>query len=112
MRELPALEAIGQAYEDDGFVLIGINSFGDDLDWIRETAARRGATFSNVIDDAGTVAKAYGVTGIPRTILIAPDGKVVGDWLGYIDVEAVQARLAALGLEQRPIEFAEDTAPR
>ena len=84
--ELPSLQTLHEIGGGDPLV-IGIN--------VRETASRvrryvesTGLGFPVVLDPQAELAKRYGVTAFPTTLLIAPDGqirwRVVGevDWAG------------------------------
>ena len=84
--ELPSLQTLHEI-SDGQIVVMGIN--------VREPAARvnrylqsTGLNFPVVLDPKGELAKQWGVTVFPTTVLIGPDGKaqwrVVGemDWSG------------------------------
>ncbi len=77
IKEMPTLGKLQNEYKGRKLVILGVN-----LDKSREAA--KGAirknnmnwkqVFINNIEDVSTV---YGVSGIPETILFAPDGKIV-----------------------------------
>jgi peroxiredoxin len=47
-----------------------------------EVAEEQQLTFPSVLDVAGDVKAAYGVTGTPETFLVDADGVVVAKWIG------------------------------
>jgi len=88
--EAPVLESVWRRYQDQGVVVVGVNI------WDNEAAARAyikefGLTFPNGPDPAGSVAVDYGVTGIPETYLISPDGTIRRKWNGPLTEAALVA---------------------
>ena len=72
--EAPTLEETHQRYADRGVVILGINL------WDSEEAAAEfrkvfGQTYPSGPDPNGKIAIEYGVSGIPETFFITPDGK-------------------------------------
>ncbi len=53
------------------------------LSRVRSMARAHGWTFPILLDDSRKVGRSYGVFGLPVTYLIAPDGSIVGRWIGY-----------------------------
>lgn len=82
-------------------VVLGV-LYGDTLaDGIRFTRSE-GATWPSVSDPGGSIASNWGVGSLPRSYLVAPDGRVVACILGGITasqldqlLESKAARLAA-----------------
>ena len=73
--EAPTLEETHQRYADRGVVILGINL------WDSEEAAAEfrkvfGQTYPSGPDPNGKIAIEYGVSGIPETFFITPDGNV------------------------------------
>jgi cytochrome c biogenesis protein CcmG/thiol:disulfide interchange protein DsbE len=58
--------------------------------------ARMGIGFPILMDAKGDVARAYGVTGYPRTYLIDGEGKVRQVFTGKVSRERLEAALAPL----------------
>lgn len=90
--EAPALEAFAQRY-DAGVTLLGI-------DWREPQATidgylqRYGVTYPNLRDADGRVAQGYGLTGVPETWFIGPDGVARVHWIGEMTFEDLQAAYA------------------
>ena len=89
-KEMPALQAA--AARLDGWVgFVGINHLDT-----REAASaferEMGVTYPSGFDPDGAVARDYGVVGLPTTVLVDVDGRIVARRLGEIS----QAELLAL----------------
>ncbi len=94
--EAPVLEAVWRRYRDRGVVVVGVNI------WDNEASARAyirefGLTFPNGPDPTGSVVVDYGVTGVPETYFISPDGTIRRKWNGPL----TEASLVALIEELR-----------
>ena len=87
--ELPSLQTLHEIGGGDPLV-IGIN--------VRETASQvrrylgaTGLSFPVVLDPQAELAKRFGVTAFPTTLLIAPDGQVRWRVVGEVDWSGPQA---------------------
>ncbi len=87
--ELPSLQTLHELGGGDPLV-IGIN--------VREPASRvrrylesTGITFPVVLDPQAELAKRWGVTAFPTTLLIAPDGQVRWRVVGEVDWAGAEA---------------------
>lgn len=76
--ELPAVKAVYEKYKDRGLVVLGVN-----MDQEKSAAERyvqsEGLAWPHLFDGKGwknEIARAYGVTAIPRAILVDKDGVV------------------------------------
>jgi len=68
-----------QIYKDKGFEILGISLDNDRARWL-SAIEKDQLTWQHVSDLKGwsnDVAQLYGVTSIPKTILLDPDGKIV-----------------------------------
>lgn len=96
--ELPNVIATYKKYRTDGFNIIGV-SLDSDRDQLESFLKKmNGMTWPQYFDGKGwenTLAVKYGVQAIPFTILIGPDGKIIGkDLRGEALGKAVAAALA------------------
>jgi peroxiredoxin len=102
--ELPNLKKLHEQHAADGLVVVSI-SFDRDADTARHYAADKGLTWTQLWAekaDKGPLAELYGVSAIPATILIGPDGKVVTrDERGESLNRAVQRQLPLLKTSPR-----------
>ncbi|MDI3340557.1 MAG: TlpA disulfide reductase family protein [Sphaerobacter sp.] len=81
--EAPILEEFSRNLDPD-VVIIGIDV------WDRQEDAaafikQHGLTFPNGIDEDGAITIDYGVSGIPETFVIAPDGRLLGKYSGPVE---------------------------
>ena len=75
--EMPTLEKMSQKYSLAGVRFIGINSTIQDTPAkAQDFLEKNGITFSQVMDTDGSITQAYGVSSLPSTYFIAPNGKI------------------------------------
>ena len=74
--EHPALTAAWQRWGNQGVVFLGI-VYQDSPAAAREFVQGLGGAWPSLIDPGGRVALDYGVSGVPETFFIAPDGSIV-----------------------------------
>ena len=83
--EMPFLERSWKQYRDKGVIFIGIDVL-DDEKAAREFLTAFGISYANLKDQSGEVASKYGVIGLPATIFIDKEGRIVrknyGPFLG------------------------------
>lgn len=73
--EAPILQQAWEQYQDENFVMIGITHSDirrDSLAFIDEY----GLTYPNAPDPAARIYEAYGLTGVPESFVVAPDGEL------------------------------------
>ena len=89
--EMPALQRIYEQFNSDGLVVLGINqTFADDLETARIFVQELALTFPNVRDDDGDISGSlYHVIGLPTSVFIAEDGKIVRVQVGQMTDEQV-----------------------
>jgi cytochrome c biogenesis protein CcmG, thiol:disulfide interchange protein DsbE len=75
--EMPMLNRVAEEFADDNVVVVGVNV------WDSREAAQRfvddlNITYHVVEDEVATsIAVEYGLTGVPETFVINPDGEIV-----------------------------------
>lgn len=92
--EMPSLERLSRA-GDDGIVVAGL-SVDADRNLLLEFLRKHGITFANYSDPGSRVSQTeLGVDSLPQTLLVAPDGRLLGRIAGARewDSPVVRARL-------------------
>ena len=95
-----ALPQIAQIYaeaKDKGLVLLTVDQ-DEEPNTAAELLSKKGYNWPNFHDDDGATEKLVGLSGIPRTILIDAQGKIVYDASG-MDEDQLRTEIAKLGSE-------------
>ena len=79
--EIPLLDSLHTVFADSGLVVVGIGI--DRVSALRGTVDEKGLRYTILVDENGSVAKQYGVQGIPTTFIIDREGKVAYYHVGY-----------------------------
>jgi cytochrome c biogenesis protein CcmG/thiol:disulfide interchange protein DsbE len=95
LEEMPALSAAWRASRGRCLEVVGIAEESG-REEAQAEVARMGIGFPILMDAKGDVARAYGVTGYPRTYLIDGEGKVRQVFTGKVSRERLEAALAPL----------------
>ncbi len=90
--EASDLEFGWKAYKDRDVHFLGININNDKAGDARKYLKDLGITFPNGWDD-GKIAYKYSVVGIPRTIIIDPNGRITYMHMGSIKSAIIRAKL-------------------
>jgi len=93
-REMPAFEAVARASRDR-VAFVGVNhqdSRDDALRFLRET----GVSYRSGFDPAGDVARRYGLYGMPTTVFISADGRIIATRTGEISRTELTNRVREL----------------
>jgi cytochrome c biogenesis protein CcmG/thiol:disulfide interchange protein DsbE len=77
-KETPMLQEAWERYKDDGLVIVGID-YDDFKGDARAFARRYGVTYPLVHDRDKSTVKRYGVIGVPETLFVDREGKLVGE---------------------------------
>jgi cytochrome c biogenesis protein CcmG/thiol:disulfide interchange protein DsbE len=93
--EAPVLERGWRANRDQGVVFIGVDIWDTESD-ARAFLRQFAVTYPNGPDPRGTAID-YGVTGIPESFFVRPDGTIARHWIGPL----TDAQLAAFVAEAR-----------
>ena len=100
--ELPHIQELHEEYADKGLQVVGISGDFEKQDAIN-AVEEMGLTFTVVWQNHEVAAdmaidEAYGVTAIPRLVLLDADGIVVEDVLGYHEKPDLVKMLGKAGL--------------
>jgi thiol-disulfide isomerase/thioredoxin len=98
---LPQLAQIYQEAKARGLVLLTVDQ-DEEANTAAEFLAKKGYAWLNFHDGDGEIEKLVGPSGIPRTMLIDAQGKVVYD-AGGMDEDELRKEIAKLGPEYAPL---------
>ena len=92
-REIPSMQSIYQDLGKDGFVVLAINEF-EDPDHVFAYTGQLSVdpTFPVLFDRDSAVSQLYGVKGLPTTLLIDKQGKIVYRAVGGRDFDHAEVR--------------------
>ncbi|MDG2422856.1 MAG: TlpA disulfide reductase family protein [Phycisphaerales bacterium] len=79
---LPVLMDIAKERADDGVILWSVD-MGEPANKVKAFLEQSKWDLPVLMDTKGEVARKYGVGGIPHTVVIGPDGKVLGVEIGF-----------------------------
>jgi len=82
-RALPHLQQLSDQYADQGIVVIGISVDQGGAKVVKPFVARNGYTFKIVMADDKVHRDFGGVSSIPTTFFITPEGRIAGSFVGY-----------------------------
>jgi peroxiredoxin len=93
--ELPEFEAIWQELQAEGVQFVGV-AMDDTQGAVRAMASELGVTYPLIVEEGGRITGAYGVTAVPETYIIGPDGNVAAFHIGVVDGETLRDEILAL----------------
>lgn len=99
--EDPVLAAAWARYRDQRVVFLGI-SFQDSRDSALAYAAGHHMSWPLLSDPESRTGLAYGVSGVPETIFIGPDGRVAAKQVGPVTDELLTSRVGPLLTQVTP----------
>ncbi len=92
--EHPELVAFQNRYRNDPDVRLVSVVFRDDVETIARFFAAQGGDWPVVVTNTGRVAIDFGVTAVPETYLVSPQGQVVSKFTGGVTSAALEAELS------------------
>jgi peroxiredoxin len=81
--EMPEFVAAYDRYQDDGLVIVGVNA-QEAASQAAEFMAEYGVDFPVALDTRGDVQQLYNVRGLPTTVFIDREGRIVDRWVGLL----------------------------
>jgi len=94
-QELPALQGAYEQYRAKGVVFVGV-AFADTPEHGKPFLQKYAVTYPSGPDADGSIAIAYGITGVPETIFIGRDGKIASKAPGGVDRASLDADLKGI----------------
>jgi cytochrome c biogenesis protein CcmG/thiol:disulfide interchange protein DsbE len=92
-QEMPALQGAAQQYK--GVVFVGL-AYGDTPEHGKPFLQKYGVAYPSGPDADGSISVKYGVTGVPETVFIGRDGKIVSHTGGGLDASGIAAGVQSI----------------
>jgi len=84
--ETPYLQSLYESHRDDGLRIVGVSvDRAADLDAVRDFVDEMGVEYDILLDPGGRAERVFRARGLPNSILVDPEGRVVFSWLGPIE---------------------------
>ncbi len=84
-----------ELYKGRGVAFVGI-AFNDDIDPMRQFVNEYAVPYPTALDPEGRISVGLGITGVPETYLIDPQGHLIKKWIGPITATQLNGLLAPL----------------
>ena len=96
IREIPDFIELYEQYKDKGFAMLGISLDQAGISVVKSFAERFKINYPIMMTD-GRVDKAYGgITSIPTTFVIDPEGNIRKKHVGYVSKDVFEAEIKTL----------------
>lgn len=98
---VPCIEEAGElnrsfdTYKGRDVVFVGI-AFNDDDEQVRKFVAQHKVPYRVALDLEGRIAIDLGITGVPETFFIDPEGRLTQKWIGPITARQLNSLLAPM----------------
>jgi peroxiredoxin len=90
--EMPLMDTLYRTYKDRGFVILAISLDQGDPERVRTFVKDKKLTFPVALDPQHEVARTFGITGLPASWLVGPDGFIKGVTYGPKEWDGKEAR--------------------
>jgi cytochrome c biogenesis protein CcmG/thiol:disulfide interchange protein DsbE len=97
IQEHPELVELAKRHKGTGAVKLVSVTFEDKPAAVREFFEKNGGDWPVLLTDTGRIAISYGVTAVPESYLVAPDGRVARKVIGGITADEVDSFIARVG---------------
>jgi cytochrome c biogenesis protein CcmG, thiol:disulfide interchange protein DsbE len=94
LEEHPDLVAFDEAHGDAGDVQVVSVAFQDRAENLRGFFERNGGEWPVLAEGTGPTAVSWGVTGVPESFLVSPQGIVVHRFVGGVTIDDLESVLA------------------
>lgn len=95
-QEHPELVAFAEEHARTGDASVVSVVFDDDADAVRDFFEENGGDWPVLVEGAEGVPVDFGVTGVPESYLVAPDGTVVAKWISGVRAGEIDRTLREL----------------
>lgn len=82
VRELPSLQQLANEYSSQGLTVVGVNMDEDPNVVLAPFLAKHEVKFRSFIDPKGELADRFGISGLPLTLVVDGNRKLLYDHLG------------------------------
>jgi cytochrome c biogenesis protein CcmG/thiol:disulfide interchange protein DsbE len=96
VQEHPQLVAFDEAHQEAEDASVVSVVFDDDTDAVRDFFDRQGGEWPVLVEGTEGIAVGFGVTGVPESYLVAPDGTVVAKWISGVTAEEIEGTIDEL----------------
>lgn len=97
IKEMPHLIELHREFSARGLHIVGIAMPYDRPDHVLRMRAEKDLPYTIALDSRGELTEAFGQVRLtPTSFLIAPDGRIVQQKIGEMDMEQVRDRIRAL----------------
>ena len=79
---MPDLVQLHKENQSRGFTVLGVN-IGESREPVAHFVEKMKIPFPVALDEEATVSQAYGIVGIPTTVLVRSDGKILGEYHSF-----------------------------
>jgi peroxiredoxin len=93
--EMKGLEETYQQHKEEGFVLLALNA-GQTREVAAAFAQRLGLSYAVLLDEDNSIAKRYGVMGVPTSYMVDSDGVVRAKFVGQTPKEEFEKSATSL----------------
>ena len=84
--QLPNLNALAEEYKDEVvFMMVNLEGGRNSIDEVKDFVEKSGYTFPVYFDTKDSAYKTYGLTSIPRSLFIKPNGEISLAIIGIMD---------------------------
>lgn len=94
---MPLLQELHETYAERGLLVLAVN-LAENEQFVRAFIADNGYTFPVLLDPDATAPAGYGITGIPRQVIIDAAGEVVYDRTGLNSIADIDHHAVLPGL--------------
>lgn len=92
----PKLNRLYRRYDREPFVLLWVNQEPDDLETVRRYVRNRPVEYPVLIDEGGTIARAFGARAFPTVVLIDAEGRVRAHHWGAVTEDRLEREVGTV----------------
>jgi cytochrome c biogenesis protein CcmG/thiol:disulfide interchange protein DsbE len=96
VQEHPQLVSFSERHGEVGDASVVSVVFDDDPDAVTDFFEREGGDWPVLVGGVGGVPVSFGVTGVPESYLVSPDGTVVAKWISGVQASEIDATIEQL----------------